>query len=91
MEKENKEKYDLDSYFVSEAHKLIFALLFTDKKIRMELLGIEEELYLNEEKAKEWHHRIAKIIHPDTCTIEGCEKAIMKLNELYSGMVKADE
>lgn len=85
----NKEKYDL--YFVSEAHKLVFALLFTDKKIRMELLRIDEELYLDKEKAKEWHHRIAKIIHPDTCKIEGCEKAIMKLNELYAGMVKVDE
>lgn len=88
---DSKEKYNLDLYFVSEAHKLIFALLFTDKGIRMELLGIEEELYLDEQKAKEWHHRIAKIIHPDTCKIEGCEKAIMKLNELYTGMVKADE
>lgn len=57
----------------------------------MELLGIDEELYLDKEKAKEWHHRIAKIIHPDTCKIEGCEKAIMKLNELYAGMVKVDE
>lgn len=61
------------------------------KKIRMELLGIGEELYLDKEKAKEWHHRIAKIIHPDTCKVEGCERAIMKLNELYAGMVKADE
>ena len=36
MEK-NKEKYDLDSYFVSEAHKLIFALLFT------EILGVRQK------------------------------------------------
>lgn len=43
---DNKEKYDLTLYFASEAHKLVFALLFTDKKIRMELLGITEELYL---------------------------------------------
>ena len=86
---DNKEKYDL--YFVSEAHKLVFALLFTDKKIRMELLGIGEELYLDKEKAKEWHHRIAKNNHPDTSKIEGCEEAIMKLNELYAGMVKVDE
>lgn len=88
---DSKQKYDLDLYFVSEAHKLIFALLFIDKEIRMELLGIEEELYLDEEKAKEWYRRIAKIIHPDTCKIKGCEKAIMKLNELYTGMVKEDE
>ena len=52
---DNKEKYDL--YFVSEAHKLVFALLFTDKKIRMELLGIGEELYLDKEKAKEWKEK----------------------------------
>lgn len=88
---EEKEKIDLNLYFVSEAHKLVFALLFTDKRIRAELLGISEDLYLEKNKAKEWHHGIAKIIHPDTCKIEGCEKAIMKLNELYAGMVKEDE
>lgn len=88
---EEKEKIDLNLYFVSEAHKLVFALLFTDKRIRAELLGISEDLYLEKNKAKEWHHDIAKIIHPDTCKIEGCEKAIMKLNELYAGMVKEDE
>lgn len=88
---EEKEKIDLNLYFVSEAHKLVFALLFTDKRIRTELLGISEDLYLDKNKAKDWHHGIAKIIHPDTCKIEGCEKAIMKLNELYTGMVKQDE
>lgn len=47
---DNKEKYDL--YFVSETHKLVFALLFQAKKIRMELLGIGEELYLDKKKQK---------------------------------------
>lgn len=88
---DDKEKYNLSLYFVSEAHKLIFALIFTDKRIRMELLGITEELYLDKNKAKEWYHRITKMIHPDTCNIEGCQKATIKLNELYNGMVKEDE
>lgn len=88
---DSKEKNNLDIYFVSESHKLIFALLFTDKRTRKELLGISEELYLDKEKAKDWYHRIARIIHPDICKIEGCEKAIMKLNELYNGMVKDNE
>ena len=42
-------------------------------------------------KAKEWYHRIAKIVHPDTCKLPDCEKAVAKLNELYAGMVKEDE
>ena len=88
---DGEEKFNLSLYFVSEAHMLVFALLFTDKQIRMELLGITEELYFDKSKAKEWYHRITKIIHPDICDIEGCQKATMKLNELYNGMVKEDE
>lgn len=88
--KEN-EKLDLSIYFVSEEHKCVFALCYLDKSIRMELLGITDELYDDKKKAKEWYHRLAKIIHPDICKLADCEKAIIKLNELYAGMVKEDE
>ena len=88
---EEQEKLDLSIYFVSEEHKYVFALCYLDKAIRMELLGINEELYEDKEKAKEWYHRIAKIVHPDTCKLPDCEKAVAKLNELYAGMVKKDE
>ena len=88
---EEQEKLDLSIYFVSKEHKYVFALCYLDKAIRMELLGINEELYEDKEKAKEWYHRIATIVHPDICKLPNCEKAVAKLNELYAGMVKEDE
>ena len=39
-------------YFKSEADKLIFALLETDGKTRMCLIGSSEELYYNRDKLK---------------------------------------
>ena len=50
---EEQEKLDLSIYFMSQAHKCVFALCYLDKGIRMELLGITEELYEDKEKAKE--------------------------------------
>ena len=88
---EEQGKVDLSIYFSSEEHKYIFALWYLDKAIRMELLGITEELYEDKENAKGWYHHIAKVIHPDTCKLPDCERAVAKLNELYAGMVKADE
>lgn len=88
---EEQGKVDLSIYFSSEEHKYIFALCYLDKAIRMELLGITEELYEDKEMAKGWYHHIAKVIHPDTCKLPDCERAVAKLNELYAGMVKADE
>ena len=88
---EEQKKVDPSMYFISEEHKYVFALCYLDKTIRMELLGITEELYEDKEKAKDWYRRIAKAIHPDICKLPGCEKAIVKLNELYAGMVKEDE
>lgn len=88
---EEKEKQDLSIYFVSEEHKFVFALCYLDKAIRMELLGITEEMYEDKEKARTWYHRLAKIVHPDTCKLPDYEKAVAKLNELYLGMVKEDE
>ena len=37
---EEQEKLDLSIYFMSQAHKCVFALCYLDKGIRMELLGI---------------------------------------------------
>ena len=98
---EEQGKVDLSIYFSSEEHKYIFALCYLDKAIRMELLGITDEVYVDKdmaillyedkEKAKGWYHHIAKVIHPDTCKLPDCERAVAKLNELYAGMVKADE
>ena len=48
----NQEKSDLSIFFISEEYKYIFALCYTDKKLRADLLGITEELYEDNEKAK---------------------------------------
>lgn len=88
----NQEKSDLSIFFISEEYKYIFALCYTDKKLRADLLGITEDLYEDNEKAKKWHNRIAKIVHPDTCKFTGfpgAQEATAKLNELYAGMVKS--
>ncbi len=83
--------FSIEDYFASENHKLIFALIYTDKSLRENLLGISEELYLDEGKAKEWRNSISKKIHPDTCKIYGADNAFMKLNELYAHMTAITE
>ena len=84
-------KVDLSIYFSSEEHKYIFALCYLDKSYSYGSVRITEELYEDKEKAKGWYHHIAKVIHPDTCKLPDCERVVAKLNELYAGMVKADE
>lgn len=87
-----KKKEDVkDSYFKSVAHKYIFALSYTDTRLRQELLNITEELYTDEKKAKEWRNRIVTLIHPDKCKIEGAAEACAKLSDLYKRMVDKDE
>lgn len=80
-----------DTFFKSQAYKYIFALLYTDTKLRKELLEITEELYEDEKKAKEWRNKIILVIHPDNCQISGTIDANKKLNELYDRMVSRDE
>lgn len=80
-----------ETYFKSVAHKYIFALLYTDAALRKELLGISEELYFDEAKAKEWRNKIVLLIHPDNCSIQGADEANKKLLDLYGRMVDKDE
>lgn len=75
-------------YFKSKEHMLIFALLFTDKELREQLLGISQEFYFDKDKAKEWRNVILKSIHPDSCKIDGAESAVKKLNAIYNRMVE---
>lgn len=89
MDETKEIKYD--DFFKSETHKYLFALLYTDKKLRMKLLDISEELYENENAAKSWRNKILKLIHPDNCELEGAKEAIEKLNELYARMTERDE
>ena len=77
-------------YFASEEHMLIFALVYTDTSLRAKLLGITEELYENEEEAKQWRNKIVKKIHPDHCHIDGADAAVRKLMEFYKSMTADD-
>lgn len=77
-----------DKYFKSKQHRYIFTLTELDGENRAKILEITKELYHDKDKAKIWRDKIIKLIHPDICTIEGAEKAMAKLNELYSRMVE---
>ena len=82
---------DFDTYFKSEEHKIIFALLYTDTALRRKILKITEELYMNADKAKKWRNRLLRKIHPDVCDIIGADEAIKKINELYVHMTEKSE
>ena len=79
---------ETDRYFISKQHRYIFALIELDGENRAKILGITKELYHEKQKAKAWRDNLIKLIHPDICAIEGSDKAVAKLNELYSRMVE---
>ena len=85
---DKSKEMSMDTYFASEEHKLIFALVFTDTDLRAQLLGITEELYTDKQKAKEWRNSVAKKIHPDYCKIDGAAEATKKLNDFYKSMTE---
>lgn len=88
---EEKRAISVDDFFKSEEHKIIFAVLFSDTILREKLLGISEELYLDNKKAKEWRNALVKKIHPDFCKIEGADEAMKRINELYTRMTEDEE
>lgn len=67
-------------YFKSEADKLIFALLETDGKTRMRLIGSSEELYHNRDKLEDWYAKTSEIL--DESSNKKAEEAKSKLLEI---------
>jgi len=93
MEKKNEIKkksneVEEDKYFKSIKHRYIFALTELDGEIRAKILGITKELYNDKKKAKKWRDKLTVLLHPDVCNIEGAEKAMAKINELYERMIE---
>lgn len=78
------------SYFKSEAEFYIFVLNYIDGPKRAELLGINEELYLNTEKAYQWKNEIFIRINPRYCKIKGAKEAYEKLCQIYEHMIAID-
>lgn len=85
---DNSVNFENDKYFKSKQHRYIFALVELDGENRAKILEITRELYNDKDKAKIWRDKLIKLIHPDNCPIEGSEKAMAKVNELYSRMVE---
>lgn len=85
---DNSSDVGKDKYFISKQHRYVFALVELDGENRAKLLEITRELYYDKNKAKAWRDKIIKLIHPDVCIIDGVEKAMAKVNELYSRMVE---
>lgn len=72
--------------FATLRDKYIYALTKTEKKERMELLGITREMYTDKCEARNWFRTIAKHIHPDNAVDKNSEYAMKKLNEIYKRM-----
>lgn len=79
-----------DSYFKSEAARLIFFLVELDGEARMDKLNVTRRLYKEADKAKEWRDSIIEVIHPNVCHHPQAARATEIVNKIYSRMVQKD-
>lgn len=84
-------KKSLNEFFADEQSMLIFAIIYLDKDIRAEILGIREDMYESSAKAKRWRAKIVKKIHPDYCHHAQANEATAKLNSIYERMIRHAE
>lgn len=87
MMTKHEDQQDESNFFKSIAHKYVFALLYTDGNLRMNLLGISKLMYYNEKLATEWRDAIRSYINPISCNVYGVKEANENLMKLYDGMV----
>ena len=78
-----------DMYFINEGAKFIFALIHTDKDIRMNLLGITKSHYLNSNTANLWKSYVENAIFCTNFSNNLKMMALEKLNELYKNMINS--
>jgi hypothetical protein len=80
---------NVDSFFRGGAEKYIFALLYLDTEMRMNVLGIKKVHYEDPEFTKIWRNKILRVLerskHPQVL------EAISKLNDLYIEMTGDEE
>lgn len=74
-------------YFKTDADKYIFALLELDGTSRTKILGITKKMYYSKKLADEWYMQILEAIHTRTPSDGEAQKALVKLNKLYSNMI----
>ncbi len=72
-------------YFQSEQARAMFALLELDSgPDRSRILGITDDLYRSQEKAKAWRNRILRLVAPDhNPGLPGANEAAARLSEIY--------
>ncbi len=76
----------LDSYFISESARLIFALVELDGECRQRLLGLTHAHYRDADLARQWRNRIAMQIHPDVCRHAKAQDAANELAIMFQEM-----
>lgn len=79
-----------EGLFNCEEAEIIFYLLEIDGPKRAKALNIRKIQYSDKKEAKKWRDNLAKKIHPDICKIQGCDRAISKLNQLYEEMISCE-
>lgn len=81
-----------NEFFKSEKCKYLFCLTQVDGKRRNEAIGLTDELYDDQDKAKKWYRAIVKTIRPDVNVDDVTKRAFYELKKLYDMlMVSFDE
>ena len=75
------------SYFVSEAARIIYALVELDGENQQRALALTPAHYRDADRAKDWYRSISKIVHPDLCRHPKAEEAMGQLDRIYRRMV----
>lgn len=78
-------------FFVSEQHRLTYALIRLDGSQRMDMLGFTDELWTDVEKIKKWFRNLSKYVHPDYNKIPEASLAWQNLEKLKNDLLKHAE
>ena len=57
--------FENNDYFKNERSKYLFCLTEVDGEKRNKYIGLTDNLYHDPELAKEWYHKISKILNPN--------------------------
>ncbi|WGK93351.1 hypothetical protein [Pseudomonas migulae] len=67
--------------FVSRQAEIIFYLTKLDGQLRNDLIGLTDEHYEDQDKAKQWLRKLNNLVHPDKGGDEAAFKILKKIYE----------
>jgi len=73
-------------YFLSEAARLIYALVVLDGESQQKELSLTPTHYRDAKLAKSWRDSIARQVHPDVCHHAKAHEAVDQLSRIYHRM-----